>query len=173
MTRTNDQVAAELEAAFGISGATIKHGLSQDELFDAAIENDRGIVVDGGPSDAQKAFPTALGKEGPLVFYTDPTCTGRPTQDTFAVARPATEDQVWWKPDFQKFDATRFADGVGRFAESRYRLRQRVVVNEDEFSVRRDPGKRVEVGAEVGVRAEVIQIRDPRRALYRWARQQT
>ena len=42
--------------------------------------------------DAQKAFPTALGKDGPLVFYTDPTCTGRPTQDTFAVARPGTED---------------------------------------------------------------------------------
>ena len=52
----------------------------------------------------QKAFPTALGVDGPLVYYTDPTCTGRPVQDTFAVARPSVIDTVWWKPDFKQFD---------------------------------------------------------------------
>ncbi len=108
MTRTNTQVAAELKTAFGIDTVTIKHGLSQDELFDAAVTNDRGIIEPDGPADAQKAYTTALGKDGPLVFYTDPTCTGRPTKDTFAVARPGTEDRVWWKPDFQKFDADQF-----------------------------------------------------------------
>ncbi len=108
MTRNNDQVAAELNAAFGLENVNIKHGLSQDDLFDAAIANDRGIIEEGGPADAQKAYPTVLGKDGPLVYYTDPTCTGRPTKDTFAVARPGTEDQVWWKADFQKFDADAF-----------------------------------------------------------------
>lgn len=108
MARSNDQVAAELNAAYGLNNVNIKHGLSQDDLFDAAIANDRGIIEDGGSADAQKAYPTALGKDGPLVYYTDPTCTGRPTKDTFAVARPGTEDQVWWKNDFQKFDADAF-----------------------------------------------------------------
>lgn len=108
MTRSNDQVAAELNAAYGLNNVNIKHGLSQDDLFDAAIANDRGIIEDGGSADAQKAYPTVLGKDGPLVYYTDPTCTGRPTKDTFAVARPGTEDQVWWKNDFQKFDADAF-----------------------------------------------------------------
>ncbi len=114
MTRSNDQVAAELKAAYGLDNVNIKHGLSQDDLFDAAIANDRGIIAEGGPADAQKAYPTALGKDGPLVYYTDPTCTGRPTKDTFAVARPGTEDRVWWKPDFQKFDAEKFDELLPR-----------------------------------------------------------
>ena len=114
MTRNSDQVAAELNAAYGLNNVNIKHGLSQDDLFDAAIANDRGIIAEGGPADAQKAYPTALGKDGPLVYYTDPTCTGRPTKDTFAVARPGTEDQVWWKPDFQKFDAAKFDELLPR-----------------------------------------------------------
>lgn len=114
MTRTNDQVAAELKAAYGLENVNIKHGLSQDDLFDAAIANDRGIIEEGGSADAQKAYSTALGKDGPLVYYTDPTCTGRPTKDTFAVARPATEGDVWWKPDFQKFDAGKFDELLPR-----------------------------------------------------------
>ena len=108
MTRTNEQVARELNEAFGLTNVELRHGLAQDDLFDLAIENDRGFVEESGPADAQKAFATSLGKEGPLVYYTDPTCTGRPTKDTFAVARPATEGEVWWKPDFQPFDADAF-----------------------------------------------------------------
>ena len=108
MTRTNDQVLGELNAAFGLHSVEINHGLSQDELFDAAIANDRGIIAEGGPADAQKAYATALGKDGPLIYYTDPTCTGRPTKDTFAVARPSVIDEVWWKPDFQQFDPDAF-----------------------------------------------------------------
>ncbi len=108
MNRTNEEVLAELNEEFGLNNVVINHGLSQDELFDAAIANDRGFTRDGGPADAQKAYATALGKDGPLVYYTDPTCTGRPTKDTFAVARDSVVDEVWWKPDFQKFDPEAF-----------------------------------------------------------------
>ncbi len=108
MARTNDEVAAELNELFGLSGVSIKHALTQDELFAAAIENDRGFVSRDGDGDEQKAFATALGADGPLVYYTDPTCTGRPTQDTFAVARPEVADEVWWKPDFGQFDPDKF-----------------------------------------------------------------
>ncbi len=108
MTRSNEQVLAELGDAFGLTSVTINHGLSQDELFDAAIAGDRGYVTPGGDGGEQKAFATKLGNDGPLVYYTDPTCTGRPTQDTFAVARPEVADDVWWKPDFSAFDPDKF-----------------------------------------------------------------
>ncbi len=101
-------VADQLEAQFGLAGVTIKAGLSQDELFTAAIENDKGQIRPDGPNDEHKAMPTALGLDGPLVYYTDPTCTGRPTKDTFAVARDSVVDSIWWKPDFQQFDPAAF-----------------------------------------------------------------
>ncbi len=111
MTRTSEQVLSELGQAYGLTSVNLLHSLSQDELFLAAVENDRGWVDPNGDGNEQKAFSTALGIDGPLVFYTDPTCTGRPTKDTFAVARPEIEDEVWWKPDFQKFNPEKF-DGL-------------------------------------------------------------
>ncbi len=109
MTGTNTPVVAEqLKQQFGLDTVTLHYGLSQDELFQAAIDNDRGRVEIDGPDDAQKAFPTALGLDGPLVYYTDPTCTGRPTGDTFAVARPEVVDTVWWKDGFFQFDPAAF-----------------------------------------------------------------
>lgn len=108
MTRTSEQVAAELKEAFGLDATNLKHGLSQDDLFQAAIELDKGRIHPDGPEDDNKAYATSLGLDGPLVYYTDPTCTGRPTKDTFAVDRPEISDEVWWKPDFQKFNATKF-----------------------------------------------------------------
>ncbi len=104
----------QLEAQFGLKGPEFKVDLSKEELFHAAIANDRGRVTEGGPEDAQKAFPTKLGVNGPLVYYTDPTCTGRPVQDTFGVARASIVDKVWWKPDFQKFDPAKFDALVDR-----------------------------------------------------------
>ena len=95
--------AAELEQLFGLKGVTYKYNLSKDELFHEAIANDRGRIALGGPDYAQKAYPTKLGAEGPLVYYTDPTCTGRPVKDTFGVAWPELDETVWWKGDFQKF----------------------------------------------------------------------
>ena len=101
-------VADQLRVRFGLDSVDVRAGLTQDELFDAAIAGDRGRTrTDGGEHD-QKAFTTALGSDGPLIFYSDPTCTGRPVQDTFAVAWPEVVDDVWWKSDFNKFDADRF-----------------------------------------------------------------
>ena len=79
---------AELKALLGLDTVDYRVDLSKDELFAAAIAGDRGRVTHDGPGDAQKAFATKLGAEGPLVYYTDPDCTGRPVKDTFAVARP-------------------------------------------------------------------------------------
>ncbi len=104
---TND-IAGALKSQFGIDGVTLHYGLSQDQLFHAAIKNDRGRVTLEGGGDQQKAFPTALGVNGPLVFYSDPSCTGRPVTDTFAVARPEVEETVWWKDGFAKFDPNAF-----------------------------------------------------------------
>jgi phosphoenolpyruvate carboxykinase (ATP) len=101
-------VAGELEQIFGLAGVDIRYGLSQSELFDEAIANDRGRVRPGGPDGEQKAFPTALGKDGPLIFYSDPSCTGRPVKDTFAVARPEIADTVWWKDSLSPFDPAAF-----------------------------------------------------------------
>ncbi|HED64009.1 MAG TPA: phosphoenolpyruvate carboxykinase (ATP) [Planctomycetes bacterium] len=100
--------AAALEQLFGLKGQTLSVNLSKEELFHAAIENDKGRIRPDGPDDDQKAYPTKLGVNGPLVYYTDPTCTGRPVKDTFAVARPSIVDKVWWKKDFQQFDPDKF-----------------------------------------------------------------
>ena len=101
-------LAQQLERQHGLRNIVYKHNLSKDELFHEAIRNDRGRVREGGPDDAQKAFATKLGVNGPLVFYTDPDCTGRPVDDTFAVAWPEVADTVWWKDNLQAFDPKRY-----------------------------------------------------------------
>jgi len=100
--------AASLEQKFGLKNVQYKYNLSKEELFHEAIANDRGRIRADGPDDDQKAYPTKLGVDGPLVYYTDPSCTGRPVQDTFGVAWPEIEDKVWWKPDYQKFDPAKY-----------------------------------------------------------------
>ena len=98
----------DLEQQFGLKNVQYKANLSKDELFQEALANDRGRVREGGPDDEQKAHATKLGVKGPLVYYTDPTCTGRPVQDTYGVDSPSVVGDVWWKPDFQKFDHKKF-----------------------------------------------------------------
>lgn len=105
---TATQAAAQLQQSLGLSGVELRFGLSQDELFHEAIANDRGRVTLGGPSDAPKACATALGADGPLVFYSDPACTGRPVNDTFCVDRASISDLIWWKKGFAKFDPDAF-----------------------------------------------------------------
>ena len=107
----------DLERLFGLDSVEYKVDLTKDELFDEAIANDRGRVRPDGPDDEQKARPTALGKAGPLIFYTDPSCTGRPVQDTFGVCWPELEDKVWWKPDFQRFDPQHFGPLLERVGQ--------------------------------------------------------
>jgi phosphoenolpyruvate carboxykinase (ATP) len=95
---------AELEQLLGLKNVTYKPNLSKEELFREAIQKDRGRVAPGGPSDAQKAFSTRLGLAGPLVYYTDPDCTGRRVKDTYAVRWPEVADVIWWKDDVQPYD---------------------------------------------------------------------
>jgi phosphoenolpyruvate carboxykinase (ATP) len=111
------EYAAALEKLLGLSAVNYRHDLSKEELFHAAIAGDRGRVRPDGPDDEQKAFATKLGIDGPLVYYTDPTCTGRPVQDTFGVAWPEIEDKVWWKPDYQKFDPEKYEGLLKRAVE--------------------------------------------------------
>ena len=108
------EAAIQLESAFGLSGPELRYGLTQDELFHEAIANDRGRVEPGGPLDAQKAFPTSLGVDGPLVYFTDPDCTGRPVSDTFCVNRDSVTDSVWWKNGFAKFEPSKFDELLPR-----------------------------------------------------------
>lgn len=100
--------ARELKDLLGLENVSYKINLPKEELFQEAIDNDRGRVREGGPDDEQKAYPTKLGVKGPLVYYTDPSCTGRPVQDTFAVAWPELEEKIWWKNDFKKFDPEKY-----------------------------------------------------------------
>ena len=112
-----NKIEQALHDQFGIKNVTLHYGLTQDELFFAAIENDRGRVTPEGRSDEQKAYQTALGVDGPLVYYSDPSCTGRPVDDTFAVARSEVNDTVWWKKGFTKFDPEAFDRLLTRVVE--------------------------------------------------------
>ena len=101
-------LASQLESSFGLSTVDLRYGLSQDELFQAAIDGDRGRIQARGSDDEPKAYATALGLDGPLIFYSDPSCTGRPVQDTFCVDRELLSEAIWWKPGFAKFDPEAF-----------------------------------------------------------------
>jgi phosphoenolpyruvate carboxykinase (ATP) len=105
---TQADFQAELESLLGLKTVTYKGNLSKEDLFWEAIRSDRGRVRKDGPSDAQKAFPTKLGIKGPLVYYTDPDCTGRRVKDTYAVKWPEVSDVIWWKDDVQPYDPEKY-----------------------------------------------------------------
>ncbi len=112
----------DLQRLFGLSSVDYHVDSSKDTLFDEALAHDRGRVTPDGPDDQPKAHETALGKNGPLLFITDPSCTGRPVQDTFGVAWPELEGKVWWKNDFKRFDPDHFApllERVGKHLNER------------------------------------------------------
>ncbi len=110
-------VAEQLRQQFGLNTVRVRADLSQDELFSAAISFDTGRTQAGGPDNQQKAFATSLGADGPLIYYSDPSCTGRPVQDTYAVAWPDLINDIWWKPDFNKFDPSYFTSLLERVLE--------------------------------------------------------
>lgn len=101
-------IRAALEQRLGLNNVTYKYNLTKDELFHEALANDRGRIELGGPDTARKAFATKLGVDGPLMFYTDPTCTGRPVDDTFGVAWPEIESEIWWKDNFKPYDPVQY-----------------------------------------------------------------
>lgn len=123
-------IAAQLESALGLTTVDVHYGLSQDELFAAAVSGDRGRVRPGGGDCEPKAHPTALGLDGPLVFYSDPSCTGRPVADTFCVDRASVTDDVWWKTGFARFEPERFDALAVRVAEHLNRRRARLYVTD-------------------------------------------
>ncbi len=106
-----------LRQKWGLKDLPYKYNLSKQQLFEEAIANDRGRVRIDGPDNEQKAFATKLGVNGPLMFYTDPTCTGRPVSDTFAVAWPEVVDEIWWKPVLQQFDPDQYESLLRRVIE--------------------------------------------------------
>ncbi|SHH22958.1 phosphoenolpyruvate carboxykinase (ATP) [Hydrocarboniphaga daqingensis] len=99
---------ADLEKLFGLKTVSYKYNLGKTELFHEAIANDRGRVKRGGGSNEQKAFPTILGDKGPLVYYTDPDCTGRRTKDTYAVKWPDVADEIWFKADLNPYQPAQY-----------------------------------------------------------------
>lgn len=123
-------VETQLEAALGLTTVDVRYGLSQDELFAAAVSGDRGRIRPDGGDDEPKAHPTALGLDGPLVFYSDPSCTGRPVADTFCVDRASVTDDVWWKTGFARFEPERFDALAARAAEHLNRRRARLYVTD-------------------------------------------
>ncbi len=98
----------DLKQKLGLVDVEYRYGLSKEALFHEAIQFDRGRIRPDGDNDEPKAHATKLGVDGPLIFYSDPSCTGRPVQDTFGVAWPEVEDKVWWKDDFKQFDPAHF-----------------------------------------------------------------
>jgi phosphoenolpyruvate carboxykinase (ATP) len=116
MTLTIDY-SKDLERLFGLKHVTYKYGLSKEELFHEAIRNDRGRVRKDGPSNEQKCYPTKLGVKGPLVYYTDPDCTGRRVKDTYTVGWPEVVDKIWWKADMQQYDPVKYQGLLKRVVE--------------------------------------------------------
>ncbi len=107
----------DLRSLLGLENVQYRYGLSSKELFDQALKLDRGRIHPHGSDNEPKAYATSLGSDGPLIFYSDPSCTGRPVQDTFGVAWPEVESKAWWKGDFQKFDPDHFWPLVKRVSE--------------------------------------------------------
>ena len=111
------ELKAVLERKLGLKGIDFKYNLPKARLFEDAIANDRGRVRLDGPDTDRKCFPTSLGVDGPLVFHTDPTCTGRPVADTFAVAWPEVEGEVWWKDNLKPYDPDSYEGLLRRVVE--------------------------------------------------------
>lgn len=110
-------IGKSLENDWGIKSSRIHHNLSKPELFRAAIKHDVGrIHHDGGYQD-HKAHATKLQEAGPLIFLTDPDCTGRPVEDTYAVAWPEVESEIWWKASLKPYDPDHYEQLLTRVVE--------------------------------------------------------
>ena len=111
------ELKVALERKLGLKGVDFRYNLPKGRLFEEAIANDRGRVRLDGPDTDRKCFPTRLGVDGPLVFHTDPTCTGRPVADTFAVAWPEVEGRIWWKDNLKPYDPKHYEGLLRRVVE--------------------------------------------------------
>lgn len=110
-------LATSLNLTLGLENIEYKHNLDKNVLFKAALAHDRGRIRPDGPDDEPKAYASKLGIDGPLFYYSDPSCTGRPVADTFGVNWPEYTDKLWWKDSFKPFDATDYEPLLARVAE--------------------------------------------------------
>jgi len=120
----------DLERQFGLKTVEYRVDLDKTQLFHEALANDRGRIRPDGPDDERKAYATKLGVKGPLMFFSDPSCTGRPVADTFMVAYPELEQKIWWKADVKKFDPAKFEALLGRVAAHLNAKKSRLYVQE-------------------------------------------
>lgn len=107
----------QLKQTLGLEGVPYRYELSKHELFHEAIARDRGRIRSDGSDDEPKAYATALGERGPLVYYSDPDCTGRPVNDTFAVGWPEVDGSVWWKESLKSYDPDDYQGLLRRVVE--------------------------------------------------------
>lgn len=107
----------DLEKLLGLNSGHYQYDLDKPTLFREAIANDCGQIRRGGPSNEPKAHATALGVNGPLVYYTDPDCTGRRIKDTYAVQWPEVADEIWFKFDLNAYDPEHYQGLLKRVVE--------------------------------------------------------
>ncbi len=110
-------IRQSLSEDWGITVPKIHHNLSKSALFGAALKYDVGRIQKGGGYLDHKAFATKMNQAGPLLFLTDPECTGRPVEDTYAVAWPEVESSIWWKDSLKKYDPDQYERLLGRVIE--------------------------------------------------------
>lgn len=112
-----EKIQRALRSQLGIENSRILHNLPNSSLFREAVRGDRGKIHRDGGHDDQKAYSTALKEDGPIVFLTDPDCTGRPVDDTYAVAWPEVESEIWWKDSLKKYDPAAYESLLKRTIE--------------------------------------------------------
>lgn len=110
-------LATSLKQSLGLENFDYQHNLDKPALFRAALAHDRGRIRPDGPDDEPKAYASKLGLEGPLFYYSDPSCTGRPVNDTFAVDWPEFKEKIWWKNSFKPFDSKSYDALLARVVE--------------------------------------------------------
>ena len=104
--RSHDAVQAELAEQFGLTTPNLEVGLSQDDLFHAAIANDRGRVH-WTAVRRPEGLPDIAWCRRSARLLQRPDVHRSPGSDTFCVARESL-DTVWWKHGFSKFDPRTF-----------------------------------------------------------------
>ncbi len=126
-----------LKSRFGIDGPEIHHNLSWSELFQASLKYDRGRTDANGGYEDQKSYTTSLKDKGPIVFLTDPECTGRPVSDTYAVAWPEVESEIWWKDSLKQYDPEKYQQLLKRVIAHLNQHRGRLFIQD--VTVGQDP----------------------------------
>ena len=123
-------ITRSLEKDWGLKCSKIFHNRSKSELFHAAVQYDVGRIRKAGGHFERKAYATKLEENGPLIFRTDPDCTGRPVEDTYAVAWPEIESEIWWKSSLKQYDPDHYERLLARVIKHLNELDGRLFVQD-------------------------------------------